>query len=814
MTAGVIDHSTATGNDQVVIGFKSHLQATVVPGEAAYLVSPEGVTALRGRPAEVLAPLLDGTRTLRAVLEAAAPRLSPADVVGALRSLDAAGLLRTRREPAGGHTCPPTGPPAGECHAGAASGHPADPAAEAYWDLVGLPDGGACRLAAATVRIVNLAAADPGPLRDACRESGVTVLEDGDGGGGRGGEADLSLVLCDDYLLPELAGVDERHRAAGRPWLLAKLSGRVPWVGPLFQPDGACWHCLAVRLGGHRAAEQPLRRALRLTGPLPRPEASLAAGRAMAQHAAVLETAKWLAGMRYPGQHEIHSVDTLNLRTVNHPVTRRPQCGHCGDPGMVARTVRTPFVVRSRPKAADPGNGHRAARAEEVLGRYGHLVDSVTGVVAELRRDPRAPEFVHSYVSGPNLAVGSRTLAGVRAGLRALSGGKGNTDTEARTSALCEALERYCGVRHGDEPVVRDSLRGLGEAAVHPNDCQLFDDRQFAAREQWNTAYPSPFHHVPPRFDPDRVCEWTPVWSLTGGRRRLLPTELLYYASPAQQQAAAATTAAAGGSGGSGDGVGSGLRADSNGNGAGASPEDALVQAFLELVERDAVALWWYNRTRQPALDLDAFGEPAVARVAEGCRRGGRELWALDLTSDFGIPVVAVVSRRTDKPAEDIVFGFGAHFDPRVALRRAVTEMAQLLPSVWHVRPDGTGYGVQDPETRAWWTGETVARQPYLTPDPGAAPRTPDDWHYRPRADLRDDIAAITGLLDARGLELLVLDQTRPDIGLPVVKVLVPGLRHFWARFAPGRLFDVPVALGRLAEPTAYQQLNPIPLFV
>jgi oxazoline/thiazoline synthase len=47
-----------------------------------------------------------------------------------------------------------------------------------------------------------------------------------------------------------------------------------------------------------------------------------------------------------------------------------------------------------------------------------------------------------------------------------------------------------------------------------------------------------------------------------------------------------------------------------------------------------------------------------------------------------------------------------------------------------------------------------------------------------------------------------------------VVKVVVPGLRHFWARFAPGRLFDVPVRLGRLATPTPYEDLNPVPLFL
>ena len=67
-------------------------------------------------------------------------------------------------------------------------------------------------------------------------------------------------------------------------------------------------------------------------------------------------------------------------------------------------------------------------------------------------------------------------------------------------------------------------------------------------------------------------------------------------------------------------------------------------------------------------------------------------------------------------------------------------------------------------------------------------------------------------LVERQGLELLVLDQTRPDIGLPVVKVVVPGLRHFWSRYAPGRLYDIPVRLGWLGAPLAEEQLNPLPM--
>ncbi|MFE1950160.1 TOMM precursor leader peptide-binding protein [Streptomyces sp. NPDC059524] len=757
-----------TGN---AVGFKLHLHPVVIPGEAAYLVSRQGVTALRGEHAECLVPLLDGTRDVAGILREAGRTLDPDSVLSSLEELTAAGLLRLH---------PRVGSP----------GLPGDPtrSAEAYWDLAGL-DGAAtaARLAAGALWVETIGGADPDAVRAACAANGIGLAGDPEG-------AALTLVVCDDYLAPSLGEIDRAHRAAGRAWLPVRGCGAEPWIGPFFQPDeGPCWHCLRVRLAGHRAAERPVRRALGIRGPLPRPAASLAAGRSLAVNLAVLEAAKWLAGIRDAAQGRLHTWDTLRMRATEHRVDRLPQCRDCGDPDIVAERVRRPFVPVSRPKAGGSGGGHRALTPDQMLARHGHLIDPVTGIVKEIRPAPHTPDGLNSFVSGPNLAMGAHTLAGLRTGLRALSGGKGITETEARVGALCEAVERYSGTRHGDEPVIVDSYRGLGAEAVHPYACQLYDERQFRERELWNERHSS-FQYVPEPFDADRPTEWTPVWSLTHGRRRLLPTSMLYFTRGAASA--------------------DGLYADSNGNAAGSSREDALIQGFFEVVERDAVALWWYNRTRQPGVDIDAFDEPYAERIRSVCARTHRELWVLDLTSDLGIPVFAALSRRTDKPAEDIVFGFGAHFDPRVALRRALSELGQLLPAVYDARPDGTGYAVTDPEPLHWWYTAKAAHRPYLVPDPDRRPRTPADWPYAPRADLLEDVEAITALVRQQGMELLVLDQTRPDLEIPVVKVLVPGMRHFWARFAPGRLFDVPVQLGRRAEPVTYEQLNPVPLFV
>jgi oxazoline/thiazoline synthase len=75
---------------------------------------------------------------------------------------------------------------------------------------------------------------------------------------------------------------------------------------------------------------------------------------------------------------------------------------------------------------------------------------------------------------------------------------------------------------------------------------------------------------------------------------------------------------------------------------------------------------------------------------------------------------------------------------------------------------------------------------------------------------MREQVAACVRAVEREGLDFLALDQTRPDIEVPVVRVIVPGMRHFYRRFAPGRLYDVPVKLGWRDRPTPESELNPI----
>jgi ribosomal protein S12 methylthiotransferase accessory factor len=213
-------------------------------------------------------------------------------------------------------------------------------------------------------------------------------------------------------------------------------------------------------------------------------------------------------------------------------------------------------------------------------------------------------------------------------------------------------------------------------------------------------------------------------------------------------------------------------------------------------------------------VDVASFGEPYLDALQAFLRGHQRDLWVLDLTTDLGIPVFAAASRNTGGGAEQILFGFGAHLDARVALLRAVTELNQMLSHLLGA-PAGASAGerLTNRETADWLRTATVANQPYLAPLDGPH-RTASCYQPSRTEDLRDDVLACQALVERHGMEMLVLDQTRPEIGLPVVKVIVPGLRHFWPRFAPGRLYDVPVRLGWLPEALAEEQLNPVPMFL
>jgi len=653
----------------------------------------------------------------------------------------------------------------------------------------------------------NISEVTVAALTTALRDIGISVQTPTEAGS----PTALNVVLTDDYLQPELAKINKQALESQQTWLLVKPVGSVLWLGPVFVPGKTgCWDCLAHRLRGNREVEASVLQQKQaqqqrngqsgsVMGCLPTARATLPSTLQTGLQFAATEIAKCIVkhhvNATAPGTVFFPTLDgkiiTLNhsiLDLKSHILIKRSQCSTCGDRQILHRQGFEPVKLVSRPKHFTHDGGHRAFTPEQTVQKYQHLVSPITGVVTELVRltDPANP-LVHTYKAGH--AFGSATtLRGLRNNLKHKSSGKGKTDSQSKASGLCEAVERYSGIFQGDEPRKRATLEELGDLAIHPEQCLCFSDAQYANRDTLNEQATVAHDWIPQRFDASQAIEWTPVWSLTEQTHKYLPTALCYYHYPLPPEHRFA-------------------RGDSNGNAAGNTLEEAILQGFMELVERDGVALWWYNRLRRPAVDLGSFNEPYFVQLQQFYRENDRDLWVLDLTADLGIPAFAGVSNRKTGSSERLILGFGAHLDPTIAILRAVTEVNQIGLELDKVPDENLKSDATD-----WLITAKLADHPYLLPDTTQPLKTAQDYPKRWSDDIYTDVMTCVNIAQQAGLETLVIDQTRPDIGLNVVKVTVPGMRHFWSRFGVGRLYDVPVKLGWRDEPLTEAQMNPTPM--
>lgn len=615
-------------------------------------------------------------------------------------------------------------------------------------------------------------------------------------------EADIEVVVTDDYLQDGLDAFNQQALHLSRPWMLVKPVGTIVWIGPIFAPGKTgCWQCLAQRLRGNRPVEGFIQRRKDISTPLTPPLSSLGSTLQTALGLAATEVFKWIVqgeNKRLEGILVTH--DTLSLEIQNHILVKRPQCPACGEKVVNGlNRLPLPIILGHRKKTFTTEGGHRCVSPEETLKKYQHHISPMTGVVRELVKvDQGSNGFIHNYLARHHFATMFDDLNALRQNTGGRSAGHGRTDLQARVSSFCEAIERYSGVFQGDEIRQKGSYQQMGNKAIHPNACMNFSQEQYHNRQQWNASCSGAygwFQQVPEPFDEEREIEWTPVWSLTNQEFKYLPTSYCYYGYPKPPKPD--------------------CWADANGCAAGNTLEEAIVQGFMELVERDCVALWWYNRVTRPRVDLDSFDEPYFRALKNYYQTIHREFWVLDITSDLNIPTFAAITRRTDREVEDIVFGFGAHFDPKIALQKALTEATRMLLSVLSANPDGsTQYAPFSEQALDWWKTARLENQPYLFPDASIAPKVYSDYPQMWSDDLREDVITCQQIAEKKGMEMLVLDQTRPDIGLKVVKVIIPGMRHFWKRLGSGRLYEVPVQLGWLKKPFQENQLNPFPMWL
>ena len=229
----------------------------------------------------------------------------------------------------------------------------------------------------------------------------------------------------------------------------------------------------------------------------------------------------------------------------------------------------------------------------------------------------------------------------------------------------------------------------------------------------------------------------------------------------------------------------------SSGLASGNHPLEAIVHGLCELIERDAATMFRLagdEARRAARIDLDTIDDPGCRALLGQYGRAGVSVAVSDITGDAGVAAFhAVVIDREPNLARALgpMGGMGCHPAREIALSRALTEAAQSrLTLIAGARDDMVS---QRLAPDAYLRAHADFHAARLAPGPL---RRYSDIPTHAHARLEDDLGFILGRLRAIGCgQVVAINLTRPEVGIPVVRMVVPGLEilNDLPGYSPGR---------------------------
>ena len=310
--------------------------------------------------------------------------------------------------------------------------------------------------------------------------------------------------------------------------------------------------------------------------------------------------------------------------------------------------------------------------------------------------------------------------------------GKGATVEESRISAIMEGIERYSSEIHDR----RIEMMTYPEMTMHG---RVLDPKDLI---------------LPEGADTDHLLPWFEGYDIANDEPIFVPAHAVFHPLPPRYRPLFRTT--------------------TNGLASGNTREEAIFHALAEVIERDAWSLVEASRNTGPAVvDID---DESLTGMQKKFADAQVEVTVRDITSDIGIPTMAAVA--DDVLLRDptlLTIGIGTHTSARIAVMRALTEVAQSrLTQIHGAREDTTladlrkkmGYDRAKRINGYWFRDNGQVAYPEI-------PSYDSD-------DFVKDIRFAIDALDKQGLDrVIVVDLTREEIGVPVVRVIVPGLEAF-----------------------------------
>ncbi len=289
--------------------------------------------------------------------------------------------------------------------------------------------------------------------------------------------------------------------------------------------------------------------------------------------------------------------------------------------------------------------------------------------------------------------------------------GRGLDLDSARAGLLMEIVERFSSFAS----IRKDSIQGLsGKNRIH-----------WGAYSELikTTNCLCPGDLLPDYPYRDEELAWMPGREITreGAKEILVPVQTVFLFSNLLEKNLFAAPA-------------------STGLAAGTSPEQAELNALLEVLERDALALGLFSPK-----DCFRLCREDLAQLTGANLLPETEIIFQDITPDSGVPAYKAFIRDRNGNA---FFGSGAHLNGEKALTSALTEIPV---------PDG------------------------FTPHAEAFDHSLKELKLKDLPDYSSgeddkDLDTLCLLLEKNGFRPVFVDLTRRDLGFPVIRAIVPGL--------------------------------------
>jgi ribosomal protein S12 methylthiotransferase accessory factor len=315
--------------------------------------------------------------------------------------------------------------------------------------------------------------------------------------------------------------------------------------------------------------------------------------------------------------------------------------------------------------------------------------------------------------------------------------GKGLTKEGAKVSALMEGIERYSAEVRGFN-IVRKGVEEFMESHNAIDPMQLI------------LTPASAFHLL------KQPVGWAKGYDLNSMEEIWVPASAVFHPYVSRLDLAL-------------------FRTSTNGLASGNNLEEAILHGLCEVIERDAWSL--AEGRRKIRGDIVVPEDGPIRKLVEMFTSKGIEVHMKNITSDIGVPTIAAAT--DDVVMQDpalLTLGIGTHLNPEVAATKALLEVAQSRLTQIHGAREDTVQGEHSRKLgyermkriNKMWLGEAgpevrLSDMPRLDTD-----------------DIFDDLQVVRSQLNSRGLKsTVVVDLTRKELEVPVVRVIVPGLEVF-----------------------------------